>query len=53
MEKEAYIIGMKTRSMRVQVWKSLQSRTFSSTVVTGFIAFTKFILDLEKLDQIY
>ena len=53
MEKEAYIIGMKMTSMRVQVWKSLQSRTFSFIVVTGFIAFTKFILDPKKLDPIY
>ena len=27
MAKEAYIIGMKMRSMRVQLWKSLKSRT--------------------------
>ena len=33
--------------------KSLQIRTFASTLVTGFIAFTKFISDPEKLDQIY
>ena len=33
--------------------KSLQSWPFSSTLVTGFIAFTKFISDPEKLDLIY
>ena len=33
--------------------KSLWSWTFSSTLVTGFIAFTKFISDPEKLDRIY
>ena len=33
--------------------KSLQSRTFASTLVTGFIAFTKFISDPEKVDRIY
>ena len=30
--------------------KSLRSRTFTSTLVTGFIAFKKFISDLEKVD---
>ena len=33
--------------------KSIRSRTFSSTSVTGFIAFTKFISDPKKLDRIY
>ena len=33
--------------------KSLWSWTISSTLVTGFIAFTKFSLDPKKLDQIY
>ena len=33
--------------------KSLESRTLASTLVTGFIAFTKFISDPEKLDRIY
>ena len=33
--------------------KSLWSWTLSSTLVTGFIAFTKFILDPEKLDRIF
>ena len=33
--------------------KSLRSRTFAFTLVTGFIAFTQFTSDLEKVDQIY
>ena len=33
--------------------KSLRSQTLASTLVTGFIAFTKFISDPEKLDRIY
>ena len=33
--------------------KSFQCRTFASTLVTSFIAFTKFISDPQKLDRIY
>ena len=33
--------------------KSLRSWTLASTLVTGFIAFTKFISDPEKVDRIY
>ena len=33
--------------------KILRSRTLASTLVTCFIAFTKFISDPEILDQIY
>ena len=33
--------------------KSLWNWTLSSTLVTSFIAFTKFILDPKKVDRIY
>ena len=33
--------------------KSVRSWTLSSTLVTGFITFTKFISDPEKVDRIY
>ena len=33
--------------------KCIWSLTLSSTLVIGFIAFTKFISDPEKLDRIY
>ena len=40
MEKEAYITDKNEKSQIIRM-KSIQGKTPSSTVVTGFIAFTK------------
>ena len=53
MAIEAYITGMKWEVWEYKSEKISKVDPFSSTVVTGFIAFTKFILDPEKLDRIY
>ena len=54
MEKELVLGDKEHENLEYnKCLKILRSRTFASTLVTGFIAFTKFISDPKKLDRIY
>ena len=54
MEKELVLGDKAHKKLEYNKFLKIpQSWTFSSTLVTGFIAFTKFISDPEKVDRIY